>query len=31
MFGTSDLLVLIVSFGAACFTLNLYKAARPAQ
>ena len=27
MFGTSDLLVLIVSFGAACFTLSLYKAA----
>ena len=31
MFSTSDLLVLIVSFGAACFTLSLYKAARPAQ
>jgi hypothetical protein len=31
MFGTTDLLVLIVSFGAACFTLSLYKAARPAQ
>ena len=27
MFGTTDLLVLIVSFGAACFTLSLYKAA----
>ena len=31
MFGTSDLLVLIVSFGAACFTLSLYKASRPAH
>ena len=31
MFGTTDLLVLIVSFGAACFTLSLLKAARPAQ
>ena len=27
MFGTTDLLVLIVSFGAACFSLSLYKAA----
>ena len=31
MFGTSDLLVLILSFGAACFALSLLKAARPAQ
>jgi len=28
MLGTTDLLVLVVSFGAACLTLSLYKSAK---
>ena len=31
MFGTSDLLVLVVSFGAACFMLSLCKSAKAAS